>query len=282
MKLITSVEDIKSFKDQNSKEDLIFVPTMGALHEGHLQLIKRAQALCGKIVVSIFVNPTQFEPHEDFDAYPRDLSSDLQKLESLGVFAVFTPTKQEMFPQSFQSYVSNNQMSQGLCTLSRPNFFKGVCTVLTKLFILLRPSYAIFGKKDYQQLRIVESLVKDLNLDIKIIAQDIVRESNGLAMSSRNRYLTSERKQKASLIYQSLKAAQKAYNSGETNPQKIENITRNILLSEKDFEIDYVELRKRDNLEPYKVNDKIKNVSILFVAIKIAKVRLIDNIEIGF
>ena len=150
------------------------------------------------------------------------------------------------------------------------------------MFILLRPSYAIFGKKDYQQLRIVESLVKDLNLDIKIIAQDIVRESNGLAMSSRNRYLTTEKKQKASLIYQSLKAAQKAYNSGETNPQKIENITRNMLLSEKDFEIDYVELRKRDDLEPYKVNDKIKNVSILFVAIKIAKVRLIDNIEIGF
>src|SRR5919108_5437199 len=177
-------------EERRDGKRISLVPTMGALHEGHLDLISEARKIGDVLVVSIFVNPTQFGPNEDFTKYPRDLAGDLRKIESLGVDIVFTPTPEEMYPEGFQTYVEVEKLQEHLCGLFRPGHFRGVATVVLKLFNIIRPHVALFGEKDYQQLKIIQRMVKDLNLDVEVSGFPTVREKNGLALSSRNAYLS--------------------------------------------------------------------------------------------
>lgn len=281
MKTAITINEIKQLRSEwlSSGETVALVPTMGALHEGHLSLVKRAQELADRVVVSIFVNPTQFGPSEDFALYPRTLKQDIEILTKHRVDAVFAPTANEMYPKGYQTWISNDLISQDLCGLSRPGFFRGVCTVVMKLTGIVNPQFILLGKKDYQQYQIISRMMSDLNIGVNIVGGELVREEDGLAMSSRNRYLSEEERKVAVHISEGLFEAKDSYDGGHHYADDLLKHFIEKLSSFDAIEVEYAELRTVDGLK--KVEEKIVEPSVLLVAAKIGKTRLIDNIELG-
>ena len=277
MKVIASIPEMAQFSETIRKNDqtIAFVPTMGFLHDGHLALMKKAVACADHLVVSIFVNPAQFGPNEDFSTYPRALEQDLEECRRIGASAVFTPTDDQMYPSGFETYVTLEKLPFHLCGLSRPGFFKGVATVVTKLFNIVRPHVAVFGEKDFQQLTVIRRLVRDLNLDIDIVGVPIVREPDGLAMSSRNKYLTETQRPHALLLSRCLDAAEKTVKQGETDARKILAQANDILAAgPEEMSVDYLSLCDPDTLEEVAV---IQSRTLMAMAVWLGKTRLIDN-----
>lgn len=280
LETLVTLEELKDLRDHwhNAAESVGFVPTMGALHEGHLSLVKQAKEACQRVIVSIFVNPTQFGANEDFATYPRSLRSDIEMLKSLDVDAVFSPQAIEIYPAGFQTFVSNSEMSKVLCGAQRPNHFQGVLTVLMKLFQLINPSMVMLGKKDYQQLRVVERMVEDFYLPTQIVGCEIVREQDGLAMSSRNRRLTEEHRRVAPTLYRALQHIQQSFQSGQRQVAALYEAGKRQLEAEKALQLQYLEIRDQKSLEA--IDGFINRPAVCFVAALLGQVRLIDNIEL--
>ncbi|NLL69724.1 MAG: pantoate--beta-alanine ligase [Epulopiscium sp.] len=275
MKLINSIDEIKKIKKENTT--IGFVPTMGYLHEGHVSLIKRAREENDMVITSIFVNPTQFGPNEDFEKYPRDEKRDLQKCEENGCDIVFLPQKEEMYPNDFLTYVEVEELGKSLCGKSRPTHFRGVTTVLTKLFNIIKPDKAYFGQKDAQQLIIVKKMVEDLNMDVEIIGCPIVREKDGLAISSRNTYLSPEERKDALLLNKSLILAKDLIENGEKNISTIRSEMEKTILLGKNNTIDYIDFVDIEKLNPVsEIQDKV----LIAIAVETGKTRLIDNMVV--
>jgi pantoate--beta-alanine ligase len=253
---------------------IAFVPTMGFLHEGHLSLMRLARDAGDVVVVSIFVNPAQFGPGEDFTEYPRALERDLALAEKEGVDIVFTPAEDELYPAGFETHVTLEQLPKHLCGLSRPVFFRGVATVVTKLFHIVKPHAAVFGEKDYQQVMVVRKMVRDLNMDVKIIAGPTVREADGLAMSSRNSYLSSEQRPSALSLRKALIEAQKMVSSGERSSARIVSTAQDLIASFPETDIDYIRIFDPETLEDrQKINGPVR----MALAVRVGTTRLIDN-----
>ena len=276
LKEVSSVSEMKkiakSFREKNLTVGL--VPTMGCLHEGHLSLVKQSIQSCDRTIVSIFVNPTQFGPNEDLDTYPRQLQADSEILEEVGVDVLFHPTSEEIYPENYNTYVEVEGITKHLCGRSRPDLFRGVSTVVLKLFNIVQPHNAFFGEKDWQQLAVIESLVKDLNLDVVIKRVPIVRESDGLAMSSRNRYLSPRERQTALSLSRTLKQAKDAIRQGTKSVKAIESLIHQSLIKEKELVIDYISICDPVN---FVKKEKICDTTLIALAVKIGSSRLIDN-----
>ncbi len=253
---------------------IAFVPTMGYLHEGHLSLLREGKKIGDCLVVSIFVNPVQFAPGEDFENYPRDLQRDLELARKNGADVVFTPDDKELYSNDYQTYVNLKELPNHLCGISRPTFFSGVATVVTKLFNIIKPHFAVFGQKDYQQLIIIRQMVCDLNFDIEIIGAETIREHDGLAMSSRNVYLTSGQRNSALCLYKSLQKAQALLSSGINDSKKIIASASEIIKSGTNTEIDYIAICDPKTLIDMK---KIDGQALMALAVKVGETRLIDN-----
>ena len=277
MKLARTVAEARAAlaEARTRGESIGFVPTMGYLHEGHLALIRRARAENGFVAVSIFVNPTQFGPNEDFGRYPRDLPRDLELCRGAGVDLVFAPEAAEMYPPGFQTYVEVEELSRGLCGASRPGHFRGVATVVTKLFNIIGPDRAYFGEKDAQQLRVIKRMVLDLNLPVTIVAVPTVREPDGLAMSSRNTYLAPEERRAALVLYRALSSAEEIFGRGERRAGAILARMREIIEAEPLARIDYVAVVDDETLAPV---EEIDRPVLVALAVFIGRTRLIDNI----
>ncbi len=250
------------------------VPTMGYLHEGHLELMRSLRPQCDVLVISIFVNPAQFAPNEDFERYPRDLERDIRLASAVGVDIGFMPQVAEIYPEGYQTYVTVTEVAAPLCGRSRPIFFRGVATVVAKLFHMVKPHVAVFGEKDFQQLVTVRRMVQDLNMEIEIIGHPTVREADGLAMSSRNAYLTPEQRQKAVRLNQSLRRAQALVQGGEQAGEAILNKVREVLDEDNDVRIDYAELCDPATLQPV---TRVEGPTLLALAVHVGVARLIDN-----
>lgn len=276
MEVIKEIENMQKIAHQWHKKDLIigFVPTMGYLHEGHLSLVRLAREKANKVVVSIFVNPLQFGPSEDYHVYPRDPKRDLDLLEKEKVDVVFMPDAEKMYPQNFQTFVEVSNLTKGLCGTYRPNHFRGVTTVVLKLFNIIKPHFAVFGEKDYQQLKVIQQMVRDLNLELDIISHPIVRERDGLAMSSRNIYLTEEERRSALSLYQALKLAERLIIGGERDVSKIKKLIQDYIEKFPYTKVQYVEIVDPETLEGVK---EIKNNILIALAVYVGKTRLIDN-----
>lgn len=272
----TKVNEVREQVKKWKKEGLTvgFVPTMGYLHEGHQSLIAKAVEENDKVVVSIFVNPMQFGPNEDLASYPRDLQKDSNLCESTGANLIFHPEPEEMYTDGFCSYVDMSVLTEELCGLSRPVHFRGVCTVVSKLFHIVTPDRAYFGQKDAQQLAIIKRMVLDLNMDIEIIGCPIVREEDGLAKSSRNTYLNPEERQAALILSKSIKLGQTLVEGGETNCAKIITAMTDLIESEPLAKIDYIKIV--DALTMQQI-DTIDRPVLCAMAVYIGKTRLIDN-----
>jgi len=251
------------------------VPTMGALHEGHLSLVREARRMCDVVVVSVFVNPTQFGPGEDFERYPRDLTKDTALLTDYNVDYIFAPTVEEMYPKGFATYVTVEGLSEQFEGASRPGHFRGVATVVTILLNTVRPDFAFFGQKDAQQALVIRRLVKDLALDAEIVVLPIVREDSGLAISSRNLYLTPDEQKSAAVIHRAIVQAKQAFKDGERSPQRLTDMIRSIIEAEPRARLDYVAVTDAETLEQLeRIDDR---PTLLAVAAYIGKTRLIDN-----
>ena len=253
---------------------IAFVPTMGFLHEGHLSLIRKGRELGDNLVVSIFVNPAQFGPGEDFESYPRNFDKDLKLLQKEGVDVIFSPDENELYQDDFQTYVDLKNLPNHLCGISRPIFFRGVATVVTKLFNIVRPHIAIFGQKDYQQLVVIRRMVRDLNFDIKIVGFPTVREPNGLAMSSRNTYLTPEQRINALSLYKSLNQSKKLVESGIKDAKRIIDTAYTLIKSHPETAIDYIAICDPETLADMETIDR---PALMALAVNVGKTRLIDN-----
>jgi len=264
-----------SLKRKSKK--ISYVPTMGALHQGHLSLVKRAARLGDLVVASIFVNPAQFGPKEDFKKYPRDLKKDKELLQKAGCDLIFAPSIKDIYPEGYLTYMEVEELSQKLEGASRPGHFKGVCTIVAKLFNLVQPDFAIFGQKDAQQAIIIKKMTEDLNFPVRIIVSPTVREKDGLACSSRNSYLYPEERTQAKVLYQALKLGEKLIKAGEKSPKKIVNKMRELINKEKLARIDYIALIDTEKLESVKI---IKGEILLSLAVKFGKTRLIDNLKL--
>jgi pantoate--beta-alanine ligase len=252
-----------------------FVPTMGALHEGHLSLVKEARRMCDVVVVSIFVNPAQFGPKEDLDKYPRDLTGDTALLTELNVDYIFVPTVEEIYPPGFCTYINVEGVSEKLEGASRPGHFRGVATVVAILFNVIRPDFAFFGQKDAQQTVVIKHMVQDLALETEIVVLPTAREETGLALSSRNQYLNAEERHAASVIYRALKAARAEFKMGERNADRLVETVRAVLATEPRIKIDYVSVNDSETLEKTeKIGDNPVFVSL---AVYFNNTRLIDN-----
>ncbi|HEX8772495.1 MAG TPA: pantoate--beta-alanine ligase [Pyrinomonadaceae bacterium] len=255
------------------------VPTMGALHDGHLSLVREARRMCDVVVVSVFVNPAQFGPGEDFERYPRDLTHDAALLTDYNVDYIFAPTPEEIYPKNFSTYVAVEGLSEQLEGTSRPGHFRGVATVVTVLLNIVRPDFAFFGQKDAQQTLIVRRLVRDLAFDTEIVVLPTVREETGLALSSRNAYLNEEERHAAPVIYRALTRAKEAYKDGERNGSRLAGIVRSTIESEPRARIDYISITDADTLEKL---DKLDDRTVLIAAAAyFGKTRLIDNIVLN-
>jgi len=280
MKIIDSSSDLQKLVThlKSQTQRICLVPTMGNLHDGHLALIKEGKNHSDIIIVSIFVNPLQFNNSDDLENYPRTLQQDIQKLSDMGVNVVFTPTPEMMYPEGIENhtYIEVPVISDILCGKDRPGHFRGVATIVAKLFMLVRPDIAIFGKKDFQQLMIIRKLVKDFSLNIEIIGLETYREQSGLAMSSRNNLLTEDEKLKASEIYRTMLRTKDKILKGDKNFSALEQEAKQNLKSCQ-FKIDYYEIRNRENLLPASVMD---NKLIIFVAAYMGIPRLIDNLAV--
>ena len=260
-----------------ARKSIGFVPTMGNLHEGHLTLVREAKKICDVVVVSIFVNPIQFGPNEDFDSYPRTLEQDSRLLADVGCDIIFAPSVEQMYgSQPRLTNISVGQITDDLCGKSRPGHFDGVAVVVTKLFNIVQPDYAFFGQKDYQQLAVIRQLVQDLNIPLEVIGVPIVRAQDGLALSSRNGYLTEEQRATAPKIYQLLKQAEQDLHEGKALSAVLATISDQ--LTQAGFVVDYVEARQ-PNLQP--IEQFTQNL-VLFVAAKLGSTRLIDNLQVEY
>jgi len=279
MKIIRKIEEQQkcslNMKCRDKKISLI--PTMGFLHKGHLSLIDTAKELSEKIVVSIFVNPTQFGEGEDYEKYPRDEKRDLDILADKKVDIVFIPIVKEMYPEGFQTFCQVNQLTKKYCGKSRPGHFKGVTTVVLKLFNIIQPDIAVFGKKDYQQYIIIKRMTEDLNLPINIIASPIVREKNGLAMSSRNKYLNHEQRKEATVLYESLIYASNLIKQGKYGAGFLRKEMTNLIKSKNNTRIDYIDFV---NPETLKDVQKIEEPTRILMAVRVGNTKLIDNMEV--
>jgi pantoate--beta-alanine ligase len=276
MHMIENVAEMQRLADtwRADGERIAFVPTMGFLHEGHLDLMRTARKLGTKAVVSIFVNPAQFAPTEDFESYPQDLQRDIDLSATVGTDAVFVPRMDEMYPEGFQTYVNVTRVTENLCGRSRPIMFRGVATVVSKLFHIVKPHIAVFGEKDFQQLVTIRRMVKDMNMDIDIVGVPIVRENDGLAMSSRNTYLKPEERSAALRLNRSLKEAQKLVDSGEKHAEAILKAVNDCLTTGGGATVDYAKLCDPDTIEDVEV---ISGPTLLALAVWVGKTRLIDN-----
>jgi pantoate--beta-alanine ligase len=280
MNVLRKVAEIKDLRDARSTlpEPVGFVPTMGYLHEGHLSLVRRACEQSASVVVSIFVNPTQFAPTDDLDAYPRDLERDAALLQAAGADLLWTPTPAVMYPPDFQTWVEVDGLTQPLEGEKRPGHFRGVTTVVTKLFNAVQPQKAFFGQKDAQQAAVIRQMVRDLNMPVEILIQPIVRERDGLAMSSRNTYLNPEERQAALVLSKSLVAAKSAYEKGERNADALRAIMSEIINAESLARLEYVSCADYDTLAEL---DEITGKALLSMAVYIGSTRLIDNQVLG-
>lgn len=276
MKVVKTVKEVRDIVAQWRKEGLTvgLVPTMGYLHEGHQSLIRKSAEQNDRTVVSVFVNPIQFGPTEDLEAYPRDLERDKKAVEEVGGDLIFNPEPEEMYPQHFTSFIDTTETTELLCGAVRPIHFRGVCTVVGKLFNIVTPDRAYFGQKDAQQLATIRRFVRDLNFGIEIIPCPIVREDDGLAKSSRNTYLNAEERKAALILSQSLRKGQDAIADGETSAEKIKDIISKSLSSEPLARIDYVEVVDFENIQRV---EKIHGETLVAIAVYIGRTRLIDN-----
>jgi len=277
MKIIKSIKKMQQLANNVRKHDktIGFVPTMGCLHEGHLSLVKQAKLDTDITVMSVFVNPAQFGPKEDFKKYPRNFKKDCYLAKKSGVDVVFYPSENLMYPKGFQTYIEVVNLSKYLCGKSRPGHFKGVATVVTKLFNIVKPDIAYFGQKDAQQARIIRQMASDLNMDLKIKTMPIVRERNGLAMSSRNAYLSPTQRKDALVLKNALQKAKDMINSDEIDVGKIKKQICHIINSVPSLKIDYVSVVNADTLEDIEI---IKGRVLMALAVKIGRTRLIDNV----
>lgn len=276
MEVITAVKLMQERSDSFRQEghDISIVPTMGFLHDGHLELMRVAKKHSDRLIVSIFVNPTQFGPEEDFDKYPRDTDGDLKKARDVGVDVVYLPTVDEMYPDGFQSSIHVDRVTQHLCGISRPSHFDGVTTVVNKLFNITKPHVAVFGQKDYQQLTVIRRMVKDLNMDIQILGVPTFREPDGLAMSSRNKYLGVEERKSALCLKKSIGLADEMFRGGEKKANVIRKKIQSLIKSHPFTYIDYVSLCDPETLEDI---NTLGDKNILAMAVRVGKTRLIDN-----
>lgn len=277
MKIITSIAKMQEIANRLREEKKVigFVPTMGHLHQGHLSLIKLARKKCNILVVSIFVNPKQFGPKEDYELYPRDFERDKKLLQAEKVDIIFYPTVEEMYPPNFYTEVTISYLTDTLCGAFRPGHFNGVTTVVAKLFNIVKPHFAVFGEKDYQQMVVIKKMVKDLNWDIEIISAPTVREEDGLAISSRNLYLSPEERRRALVLYKALKAGEKLVKKGEKDPKKIKETIRSLIEKENPEKIEYVEVVDPETLHPV---SSIESSVLCAVGVWFGKARLIDNL----
>lgn len=279
MKIFTSPKEMQTFVKQAKADgkSVGLVPTMGAFHEGHLSLMRRARTENDIVITSIFVNPTQFGPKEDYDAYPRDLENDSKMAEEIGVDIIFAPTVRDMYPQGYATFVNVERITEKMCGTSRPGHFRGVATVVAKLFNIIPAHKAYFGQKDAQQCVVIRQMAKDLNFDIEIVVLPTVRESDGLAMSSRNKYLNDEERKSALVLFKSLSIAKELIKSGEINSEKIKQKMLDIINEEPLARVDYISIVDAETLEDL---DIIKENTLIALAVFIGKTRLIDNIII--
>ena len=273
MQLAKTIAELRDLRRQSSGS-VGFVPTMGYLHEGHLALVRQARNENSTVVVSIFVNPAQFGPSDDLASYPRDLGRDLELLEEEKTDLVFMPSDEEMYPRLFSSWVDVEKVTERLEEASRPGFFRGVATVVAKLFNIVQPAKAYFGQKDAQQAIVIQRMVADLNMNLEIVVVPTVRENDGLAMSSRNVYLNSEERQAATVLFEALTLAKELWQGGEKDADKIRHQMTSLIQNEPLAQIDYVSIADASTLEELKTVDRPALASL---AIRIGKTRLIDN-----
>jgi pantoate--beta-alanine ligase len=281
VEIIRTVSWMKEFARKQRDENRIvgLVPTMGALHPGHLSLIKQARQQCSSLVATIFVNPTQFGPSEDFAKYPRPLSSDTEKLENAGVQCLFLPEAKDIYPPNYSTYVNVEGLSERLEGRSRPGHFRGVSTVVMKLLQIVQPQFAYFGRKDAQQATIISRMAKDLNLDCEIVSCPIEREPDGLAMSSRNVYLNASDRQFATVLHRALQAAQLLLQKGTTEVSSLQAAMHRILRDESGAQLDYVEIVDAQTFEPV---THINRKAYVLIAAKFGETRLLDNLLVDF
>jgi len=277
MEVVETIDEMRQLRHKLA-EPVGFVPTMGYLHDGHLALVKQARAEDSSVVVSIFVNPTQFGPQEDFRTYPRDTQRDLALLEKAGTDIVFMPSVAEMYPQQFSSWVDVGKISEGLEGASRPTHFGGVTTVVAKLFNIVQPTRAYFGQKDAQQAIVIKKMAADLNMNLEVVTCPTVREPDGLAMSSRNTYLDPEQRQAAAVLYQALSLAQQLWSQGEKDAKKLRQQMLALIQKQPLANIDYISVADAETLEGL---DEIRPPALVSLAVKIGKTRLIDNVILG-
>ncbi|MCX7817195.1 MAG: pantoate--beta-alanine ligase [Syntrophales bacterium] len=280
MKVFTKVREMQAFSESLRKEGKIiaFVPTMGYFHEGHLNLMREGRKRGDCLVVSIYVNPTQFGPNEDLNRYPRDFERDSRLARDVGVDVIFYPPDEEMYPPNYQTYVNVEKVTQNLCGISRPGHFRGVTTVCCKLFNIVKPHVTIFGKKDFQQLVTIKRMVADLNIDLEVVAMPTTREPDGLAMSSRNVYLSPGERVSALSLSKSLKLAKDMYEQGERDAGSIISEVRRFIESHPYTKIDYVKICDTATLEDVQ---KIEGECVIALAVFVGSARLIDNYVFG-
>ena len=279
MRLIRKIDEMRKYVRERKNKKLIgFVPTMGYLHEGHLSLIRKARRECDEVIVSIFVNPTQFGRGEDYHSYPRDLKRDIALSEKEKVDVIFAPSVEEMYPEGYSTFVQvEGRLSSVLEGASRPGHFRGVCTVLVKLFNIINPDISFFGEKDFQQALIVKKMVEDLNIDTRIVLLPTVREEDGLAMSSRNSYFNEEERKAAIILYRSLKKAKEWIDQGERSSSRIIQKMKDFIAKEPLARIDYIAIVDSKSLEEV---EQVERGNLIALAVYIGKVRLIDNMRV--
>jgi pantoate--beta-alanine ligase len=280
MNVINSITQMQSFSEfvRRQGKKISFVPTMGYFHEGHLELMRQAGKMADCLVVSIYVNPTQFGPKEDLSRYPRDFKRDSQMAQSVNVDVIFYPPDMEMYPENYQTYVNVEKVTRNLCGLTRPGHFRGVTTVCCKLFNIVKPHVCVFGKKDFQQFITIKHMVADLNIDLEIIGLPTVREADGLAMSSRNVYLKENERLSALGLVKSLKLAQKIYDDGVRKSSFIIDEVTKLIKSAPYTDIDYIKICDTATLDDV---DEITDETVMALAVKVGRTRLIDNHVFG-
>ena len=276
--VVSTIDEIKKLTDSFRGRTIGLVPTMGYLHNGHMNLVKQSLNKCDHTVVSIFINPRQFSPGEDLDIYPNDLSGDIEKLESIGVDVLFSPNRDTIYPEGFKTNIQVDGITQHLCGKSRPDLFKGVATVVLKLFNIVRPQHAFFGEKDWQQLAVIETMTRDLNIDVHIHRVPLIREPDGLAMSSRNSNLSPEERKKALSLSRSLNDSKEKVNKGITSSKQLRQNIKSIITAEPGTQIDYISICDPISLEE---KEEVKGRTLIALAVKIGPARLIDNCIIG-
>jgi pantoate--beta-alanine ligase len=276
MKIIEKIAQMQDWSETQRRQGrrLVLVPTMGFLHEGHLSLVREAEKRGDEVVVSIFVNPAQFAPQEDFASYPRDFERDRRLLENERVDVLFHPSVGDIYPKAYQTYIEVGQLSEPLCGRSRPGHFRGVATVVAKLLNIVRPHVAVFGCKDYQQLQVIRRLVTDLDFAIEIVGHPTVREPDGLAMSSRNAYLTHQERQAALCLSRSLRRAESLVRQGERQGKTIVDAVQAELAKEPLAKVEYIGLCDTESLQEV---EQVDDAAVLLLAVRIGKARLIDN-----